>query len=90
MSSSTFVPFYQIILATCFCFINKGPENRGAGKSRMHCTCSQQFVQELSLKPKINITFFIKPKMIPGNFGVDANARFPPTLVVGLTQLTRA
>jgi len=47
-------------------------------------------VQELSLKPKINITFFIKPKMMPENFVADANARLSTTLVVGLIQLTRA
>jgi len=28
--------------------------------------------------------------MMPENFGADANARFSPTLVVGLIQLTRA
>jgi len=27
---------------------------------------------------------------MPENFGVDANARFSPTLVAGLIQLTRA
>jgi len=27
---------------------------------------------------------------MPENFGADANARFSSTLIVGLTQLTRA
>jgi len=43
----------------------------------------------VSLTPKISITFFIKSKMMPENFGADANALFSPTLVVGLIQLTR-
>jgi len=30
-------------------------------------------VQGLSLKPKIRITVFIKSKMMPENFGTDAN-----------------
>jgi len=28
--------------------------------------------------------------MMPENFGAGANARFSPTLIVGLIQLTRA
>jgi len=61
----------------------------GETRSSACITCSQQFVQGLSLKPKINITFFIKSKMMPENFGADENAWFSPTLVVGLNQLTR-
>jgi len=38
----------------------------------------------------MNINFFIKSKMMPENFGADTNARFSPTLVVGLIQFTRA
>jgi len=41
-------------------------------------------------KPKISITFLIKSKMMPENFVADANARFSPTLIVGLIRLTRA
>jgi len=44
----------------------------------------------ISLKPTINITFFVKSEMLPENFGSDANARFSPTLVVGLIQLIHA
>jgi len=31
----------------------------------------------------------MKSKMMPESFGADANARFSPTLVVGMIQLTR-
>jgi len=61
----------------------------GEIRSSVCNTCSQQFAQGPSLKPKINITYFIKSKMMLENFGADENARFSPTLVVGLIQLTR-
>jgi len=38
----------------------------------------------------MNITFFVKTKMMHENFVADANTRFSPTLVVGLIPLTRS